>query len=411
MNILVLAWDIPATSSMPGSPRLFNLCRYLSQRHRLSLISGCQSLERYQQFSSEPGTGNVFQSVSTLPEAPPPTWWNKQNHRLHVAPHFCNQYLRPDYYQSVLQIIHEHLAGLPPLDLIYVDTLRMTQYAETIRTVPIVVDLHDSLKLLYTRLLKQENQLFKKLPLYLEKLSVEIREQSLGKFCDLIITNSEIDTDIIKHLIPRRSRESTVTITNGVDVDYFAPLTEAQRADKLIFTGVMDYGPNADAAQYFCKEVFPVVKRTFPALEFWVVGSDPSSEIRSLASQPGVHVTGRVDDIRPYMQSATIFVCPLRVGSGMKNKILAAMAMRKPVIATPLSFEGLDVRPGKDVLVAEDAMEFVKQIGRLLNNREVAQRLGEEGFNLVRERYSWSARGQALEAALMKTVTRHVKPN
>jgi glycosyltransferase involved in cell wall biosynthesis len=398
MNILVLAAEIPATSSMPGSPRLFNLCRLLAKNHRLSLISGCQLKERQQWFSDDSRTAEVFQAVTILPDSPNPSWWNKQRHRLHLAPHFQTQYLKPDYHQKILDIIDGRLVGPPSVDLIYVDGLGMTQYAATNRTVPVVVDLHDSLTLLYSRLVKRESRLLKKFLLYLENTSIAKREQSLRKFCRLIITNSEVDEQVIKSLAPS---SKTLTITNGVDIDYFASPTERGESNKLIFTGVMDYGPNEDAVLYFGKEIFPEVRKNFPAAEFWIVGSGPSSEIRSLVSQPGIYVTGRVDDIRPYLESAGIFVCPLRYGAGMKNKVLAAMAMRTPVVATPISLDGIEVTPGKNVLVAASAGVFAKQIGRLLTDRPLARCLGEEGYKLVAEKYSWTARAQVLESILM----------
>jgi len=408
MNILVLAAEIPATSSMPGSPRLFNLCRLLSINHKLSLITGCQLKERRSRFLGDPQIARVFQTVTVLPDVIPATWWNKQRHRLHLAPYFLTQYRNPECHQKIVDIVSDRLCGSSAIDLIYVDGLGMTQYAETISSVPVVVDLHDSLTLLYSRLLGMEEQLLRKFMLYLDRRGIANREKSLCKFCDLIITNSKIDEGVIKSLVPSAN---TLTITNGVDVDYFNSRSESNGTGKLIFTGVMDYGPNEDAALYFGKDVFPIVKSKFPSVEFWIVGSGPSPAIQSLTSEPGVYVTGRVDDVRPYLQSAGIFVSPLRLGAGMKNKVLAAMAMQKPVVATPVSLEGIDVRPGKNVLVADGAEEFAKQIACLLNNREFARRLGEEGFNLVREKYSWSARGQVLDAALKEIAARHIKVN
>jgi glycosyltransferase involved in cell wall biosynthesis len=150
-----------------------------------------------------------------------------------------------------------------------------------------------------------------------------------------------------------------------------------------------------------------LVRANFPTAEFWVVGAGPSPAVLGLASAPGVHVTGAVDDIRPYLAKATMFVCPLRYGAGIKNKLLAAMAMGKAIIATPLSLEGIDVRSEEEVLVASSAQEFVSQIGRLLSDKELAKRLGESARTLVRERYSWSSRGKAFEARLRQIVSEH----
>ena len=138
-----------------------------------------------------------------------------------------------------------------------------------------------------------------------------------------------------------------LTITNGVDMEYFSPGSMPPDAGKIVFTGVMDYAPDEDAALYFGREVFPLVRAQRPHAQFWIVGSNPSPAVRALSSSAGIHVTGKVDDIRPHMRSAAVFVSPLRVGSGVKNKILAAMAMEKATVATPLSIDGLDLADGR----------------------------------------------------------------
>jgi glycosyltransferase involved in cell wall biosynthesis len=191
-----------------------------------------------------------------------------------------------------------------------------------------------------------------------------------------------------------------VTIPNGVDIEYFAPAAAESDGKKLVFTGVMDYGPNEDAVLNFCEHTFPLIQRAMPEIEFWVVGSGPTARVQALTSQSGVHVTGEVDDVRPYVQSAALFVCPLRSGAGMKNKILAAMAMRRPVVATSLSLEGLEALPEEHVLVADGAEAFAAQVLRLLREPPLAQRLVDRAYRLVTERYSWTARGEMLEASL-----------
>jgi glycosyltransferase involved in cell wall biosynthesis len=340
--------------------------------------------------------------VTYLPAEPSPTWWNKQKQRLRVAPYFITEFWKPEYYQSVLDIIRKELKGPPSIDLLYVDCLMPAQYAKAFRGLPIVADIHDSLTLLQRRLVKGERRLSSKLKLYLALRGIQKLESTLHSFCDLVITNSSVDEAVIKELSPAGD---TLTITNGVDMDYFvAKAGEPEARHRLVFTGVMGYGPNEDAALYFGREIFPLIKADFAEAEFWVVGADPSTAIRALASHPGIHVTGGVDDIRPYLAKASIFVCPLRYGAGIKNKLLAAMAMGKAIIATPLSLEGIDVRPEEEVLVADSVQGFVTQIGRLLSDKELSQRLGERGRKLVRDRYSWSSRGEVLESRLRKLV-------
>jgi glycosyltransferase involved in cell wall biosynthesis len=388
---------------MPGSPRLFSLCRVLARHHRLSLVAPCSSAERGQAFADDPAAAGVFQNMTILAAPPVSGWWHRQHHRLRLAPFFVTKYRTPDYYRTVVGVVEKQLTAGKPADLVYVDGIAMMQYAPATRTVPIVVDLHDSHTLLVERLFRMERGLSRrKIGLFFEKQSVARWERSLGSRCELIITNSPVDESVVRQAAPAGR---TMTITNGVDAEYFAPGADPWDPDKLVFTGVMNYGPNEDAAAYFCEAILPAIRRRLPDIQFWVVGADPSPRIRALGREPGVHVTGRVDDIRPYVQSAGAFVCPLRYGAGMKNKILAAMAMRKPVVATSISLEGIEARAGEHVLVADRPEDFGARIVDLLADRELARRLGDGGHRLVAERYSWGARGEALEAALREIVS------
>jgi sugar transferase (PEP-CTERM/EpsH1 system associated) len=391
---------------MPGSPRLFSLCRVLARHHSLSLVAHGSSEERRQNFAKDPAAAGVFENMTILPTPPPSTWWQHQQHRLRLAPFFITKYRAPDHHRAVLSAVDEQLTASPAVDLVYVDGIAMMQYVTPNQKTPIVVDLHDSHTLLVARLYAMEPRWSRrKLGLFFEKRSVARWERSLGSLCDLIITNSPVDEGVVRQGAPR---SRTMTITNGVDVEYFAPGAESGAPNTLVFTGVMNYGPNEDAAVYFCEAILPGIRQRLPDVQFWVVGADPSPGVRALGREPGVHVTGRVDDIRPYVRSAGAFVCPLRYGAGMKNKILAAMAMSKPVVATSISLEGIEARADEHVLVADRPEDFAATIVNLLADKELARRLGDEGHRLVADRYSWNARGESLEAALRGIVSARV---
>ena len=397
MKILVLAPDVPATSGMPGSPRLFNLCRELSQRHECVLLTYSSSHERYQSFLNDATTSHVFTRIEVLP-APPPAahWWGQQWHRVHLAGHFETRYRHAGYYRS----IRERIRGLcihERIDLIHVDLLGMIQYVDLQMNIPAIVDLHDSRTLLCRRMLNAERGWRKRLSAYLDLINAKRLEGTLGKKVDLIITNSVVDEQVIKEL---SSKSKTLTITNGVDMEYFAPDPTLPEADKLVFTGVMGYAPNEDAVLHFVEDIFPLVRAKRPQVEFWIVGSEPSERVRALTLISGVHVTGKVDDVRPYVRSATVFVCPLRVGSGVKNKILAAMAMQKATVATSISIDGLDLADNREVLLADDPQDFADKVVRLLTDQKAAQRLGANGLARVQAQYSWAAMGKVLETAI-----------
>jgi len=138
-----------------------------------------------------------------------------------------------------------------------------------------------------------------------------------------------------------------------------------------------------------------------------VVGKDPTEKVQLLAQRPGVHVTGGVPDVRPFLEAAGIFVCPLRFGAGVKNKILAALAMQKAVVATRVSLEGLDLREDKHVTAADDARTFAAQVIRLIEDPNMAARLGRNGQAYVRAEYSWERNAAQFEGILQYAVNHH----
>jgi glycosyltransferase involved in cell wall biosynthesis len=250
-------------------------------------------------------------------------------------------------------------------------------------------------------MLEAEKGVRKRLSAYLGLLSARRLERSFGRSFDLIITNSTVDEAMIRHL---SASSRTLTISNGVDVGFFSTDQSATEPDKIVFTGVMGYLPNEDAALYFSQRIFPLIQAQRPNAQFWIVGTGPSQQVRELARYPGIHVTGEVEDLRPFVQSAAVVVCPLRVGSGVKNKILIAMAMRKAIVATSLSIEGLDIVDNREVLLSDDPNVFADKVLHLLTHPEEALRLGLNGLKRVQERYSWAAMGKQLETAIQSVM-------
>lgn len=397
MNIMVLAGNIPATAGMAGSPRLFNLCRVLSRQHRLTLVTGTRSQERYADFLKDPATAGVFHEVVVLPGPPDPDWWGQQQHRLRQEAHFVTRWRTPTHHAAQHKRIRDAFVQ-GACDLLYVDGLAMAQYVMSADLrCPAVIDIHDCMTLLYSRTTKIERRWWRKLALHAETRSYARWERSLSRVFNAVITNSRVDEMYFKKLDPGAN---TLTIGNGVDSAFFEPGDAESEMPKLIFTGVMSYGPNEDAAIYFCEAILPLIQQRYPHVQFWVVGKDPTEKVRRLADRPGVHVTGTVPDVRPYLWTAGIFVCPLRYGTGIKNKLLAALAMQKPSVATPVSVEGLDLRDKEDLLIANGPKQFASGVFRLLEDPAYAQRLGQNGRKFVVAKYSWEGSARLLEDTL-----------
>jgi len=397
MNILVLGSEVPATANMPGSPRLFSLCRILAQRHRLTLVTLGHGSERYDTFDRDPLAQGVFEKVTILPETPDHGWWGQQRHRLRQEASFVTRTRTPAYFAAQQRRILSILSA-GKFDVVYADGLPVSQYLTGLAIEQrALIDLHDCFTLLFRRTMEAERNWIRKLAIYSELRSIARLETSLSRTFARIVFNSSVDEAFLKGLDPSAS---TQTIGNGVDGDYFTPGLVEPDYRKLVFTGVMGYGPNEDAAIYFAESILPLIQERRPDIEFWVVGKAPSARVRALATRPGVHVTGAVPDVRPFLQDAGIFVCPLRFGAGIKNKLLAALATRRAVVATPLSVEGLDLQDGKDLLVAEGPHSFADRVLQLIDDPNQARGLAATGQASVKAMYSWEHSARLLEEAL-----------
>ncbi|EWY41267.1 sugar transferase [Skermanella stibiiresistens SB22] len=207
---------------------------------------------------------------------------------------------------------------------------------------------------------------------------------------------SEAEADLFRH---RRgvAAERVHGLGNGVDLEYFDPRRDypnpwAAGGPVLVFTGMMDYRANVDAVCWFAAEVLPAIQARHPSVRFAIVGARPDARVTRLAQQPGVIVTGRVPDVRPFVAHAAVAVAPLRIARGIQNKVLEAMAMARPVVATVQAHEGIDAEPGTDLLVAEDAAGLADHIGDLLDAPDAAQALGERGRRRLAGHYTWERR-------------------
>ncbi|HEV2705672.1 MAG TPA: glycosyltransferase [Pyrinomonadaceae bacterium] len=181
-------------------------------------------------------------------------------------------------------------------------------------------------------------------------------------------------------------------VPTGVDTEFFRPRGQVARdAHNLVFTGSMDWLPNEDAIRFFTSEVMPLVKREVPDVTLTVVGRNPYPGLVELSRRdPSVTVTGRVEDVRPYMERAAAYVVPIRVGGGTRLKIYEAMAMEKPVVSTTVGAEGLPLADGEELLLADTPAAFAASVVRVLRDAELARRLGASAAAKVRERFGWA---------------------
>ncbi len=179
---------------------------------------------------------------------------------------------------------------------------------------------------------------------------------------------------------------------NGVDTEHFNPSIDFERqlnGQYIVFTGAMDYEANIDAATWFANTVWPAIHKAYPDLTFAIVGARPAPDIVKLAARSGIIVTGRVPDIRPWLKGARLAVAPLRIARGVQNKVLEAMAMAIPVVASEAAAQGIEARPDEHLLVSNGALQMSAHIRKLLDCEEKCRQLGKSARELVSDIYGW----------------------
>jgi len=223
-------------------------------------------------------------------------------------------------------------------------------------------------------------------------------EKKINRWFDACVFVSEKEGVLFKTWFPGAC--NVVSIPNGVDVDYFNPdickkfkdfeSQQSHRGFTLMFAGVMDYHANVDGVLWFCDAVLPRIREKIPGIRLIIAGSNPCAAIQSLAKEKDIIVTGFVPDMRPWYCRAHVCVVPLRIARGVQNKVLEAMAMEKPVVATGAALQGLSVVPGRDVIMADDAGTFARAVVDLLNHPDRAAGLARQAGHFVSSAHGWS---------------------
>jgi polysaccharide biosynthesis protein PslH len=205
---------------------------------------------------------------------------------------------------------------------------------------------------------------------------------------DHVLAVSQNDRDVFsKYLDPQK-----VTVTQtGVDIEFFQPNDEKEIPNSLVFTGSMDWLPNEDGAFYFANEIFPLIQQQIPDATLCIVGRHPSSRLQNLASRlPNLQLTGWVEDVRPYVARSAVCIVPLRIGGGTRLKIYEAMSVGKAVVSTSIGAEGLPVKSGAHLLLADEPSTFAASTLRLLGDPALRAELGQAARRLVEQNYSWT---------------------
>ncbi len=232
---------------------------------------------------------------------------------------------------------------------------------------------------------------------------LRFERDTLARF-GLVLAVSEADRRAFAQLYGAAIAAPVFVVKTGVDTDYFAPAPAARpRPRHLVFTGSMDWIPNEDAMVYFARDVLPRIRRDEPDVTLGIVGRAPTPRVRALAREPGIDVTGTVDDVRPHVLAAALYVVPIRIGGGTRLKIFEALAMGKAVVSTTVGAEGLPVTDGTNVRLADGPEPFAAAVTGLIRDAAERCRLESAGRARMIARYDWAAVARELDDALSRT--------
>lgn len=276
-------------------------------------------------------------------------------------------------------------------DVLHVQTAMMAPVAAVARGLPKILDFVDSLGLKLARRSRIEASWLRPIWRVEAKRMQKYERKQTGIFDRQIMTSS-VDKFAI-------SKTSAIDIVpNGVELEKF-PYVEGRFTNDIVFIGTMSYSPNVDAAIYFARKVFPLIRKSVPEARFLIVGANPSKKVQQLSRIPGIKVTGYVPSVHKYLAEAAVAVAPLRMGSGIQNKILEAMASGTPVVTTSLALGGIEAVPGEHVKVGNNPQELSNEIIHLLRDRREAIRIARNARRLIEEKYSWERSVAMLEKA------------
>jgi len=401
MRILWVSHVIPYPPKSGVHMRSYNLLRGVAARHDVDLLSFIQEPWLDVFYSSRQAglaecaseLGKLCHSVRFLPIDNLKRWNGKLRTALEGL--ICPTSYTIRWLQSPqAHAAFAEAASRTSYSLVHFDTIGLAPFRAHFLQTPASLGHHNIESHMLSRRSGNERSFAKRMYFLLEGERVRRYESRVAGEFELHTTCSELDSARLRSVAPS---VRPVAIPNGVDTEYFRPTPSKSTVPSLIFVGSLNWYPNVDAVLFLLREVWPMAKQRRPDLRFDIVGSAPPPSVVSLAAGfKDVHVHGFVDDVRPLMDAATVYVCPIRDGGGTKLKVLDAFAMEKCVIAHPVACEGIDVSPGVNVQLAESAESIVDAIERLMSDPSARQAMGRAARSLVVERYSFSQIGRQL---------------
>jgi glycosyltransferase involved in cell wall biosynthesis len=398
MNILFLTQVLPFPLDAGPKVRIYYVLRYLSQHHRVTLVSFVRGEhdERFIQPLRE-----FCQEIHTVP-----IHRSRRQDAWHLARSFINgqPFLIARDELAPMHAKIKSLVQTQAFDWIHADQLAMAQYATRAQGVKKVLDQHNAVWTIVQRMAQNEHNVAAKFLQALEWRKLQKYEKRIMQAFDHIVTVTEEDRQALslksKVHNPMFNPPSPIdVIPICIDPDEIARVERTPIPQHIICIGGMFYPPNVDGVVWFARDIFPRIQKECPNTKFFVVGARPDKKILGVAKDnSNIVVTGYVEDPLRYLRDSAVFIVPLRAGGGMRVKILDAWARGIPVVSTTVGAEGIDVRPGEDLLIGDTAETLAKAVTWIIRDPVRGQVLADNGRRAVETRYNWRTVYQQFDA-------------
>jgi polysaccharide biosynthesis protein PslH len=386
MKILHIMPYPPVPPTCGGAIRMHYLLKNIARSHEVTVLSfgdATTHVEFRKYFNSH------LQDVHILPRP----WWQKHNRIAQLyATLTKSSYLTFSVRSQKMQDMIDNILARNTFDVVQTEFSSMASYRLNTDAVKIL-DAHNIEHDLIRRMYLNTRSPLRKLYYLIEYEKFYSEKIEYFAKQDAFFVTSERDKMILDIEMPNVPK---FIIPNGVDSSYFIPTSESPEPFSLVFTGVMGYLPNYDGVMYFLDKIFPLIQKKIPAVKVYIVGKRSPQKLLKRANDR-IIVTGCVDDVRPYISRASVYVVPLRIGGGTRLKVIEAMAMKIPIVTTSIGSEGIDVVNNESALIADEPQSFANAVIELFHNASLRQKLVRNGYELMQSQYEWSVIGRQVE--------------
>ena len=389
MRTLLLTQVLPYPPDSGPKVKTWNVLKYLSHRHEVTLVS----FVRGDQSADVAHLAPYCRAIHTVPIERGVTHdgWAMVRSLMGRQPWMM---VRDDRRQ--MRRLLDRLSREISFDVAHADQLNMTQYANRVPTAFKVLDAHNALWLLYRRLAATMKRGPRKWLLRRDWKLLHAYEGQQVRASDAVLAVSQEDR---MALLQAAGTDLPITVIPiAVDVDETGTVSRQTAANHVLHLGTMYWPPNIDGVMWFLQEIWPRIRQKQPGVVFDIVGSRPPPALRKIGEEDdSIRVAGYVSDTAPYLEQTGVFVVPLRAGGGMRVKILNALAQGLPIVSTALGCEGIEVTPGRDILVGDTPGTFAEAVLRVLKDHEIARQLSVNGRQLAEEKYDYRVACRALD--------------